>query len=351
VVTGLTETPLDDGIDKPIFGIIANNTYSQGATILDNTITRATYGVQAQGVNKRLNVICNDFTLNGTAIMTTKGLYPSLAVGMKSQGTGCGSGEYRAGNKFNEGSNGMDIKSTLTSAWNYYAFKSNNDNSQRVDNSAGPLNITTCNMGATIADPTSQCNKLMNCIYAAPREDIAIHRSVLRTIALGGMKYDAEGQALIGTIVNAYNDSDDDAGLIEFFEDQGDENAYRLLIPLYIEAARYTDIDTPIARMSIDSAEKAAYKSYYEILIDLKESDRRPNQLTGGEYSTVETLAEALTNKTIQVGQHARNSGSTCPEYLLKRSVRCSGPNTCKLYGMRAVTIRPLSEVCLKNSG
>jgi hypothetical protein len=283
-------TPEDDGETTPIIGVLANSTASQGATILDNAITRADMGVQAQRRNQNLNITCNNFTLNGTAIMAIPGVGGSLGAALKNQGTNCGVGYLRAGNKFNRGSNGWDIKSSLP-MWDYYGFKSDVDQTQEVDNSSGTLTVYTCDFGPTATDPNSQCNKWQNCVYAVPPEVIATHRETLRGFALGGIKYEAEGQSLISDIVKAYYDADDDAGLIEFFEDQGDDNAYRSLIPLYIEAGRYSDIDTPIMRMSIDSIEKVAYKAYYDILAALKQSDRRPNQLTGGERAIVDLLA------------------------------------------------------------
>jgi hypothetical protein len=214
-----------------------------------------------------------------------------LGITMKHQGSGCGPSELRAGNKFNTPSNTIDIKSGLATSWNYYGFKSDADNTQEVNNSSGLLNITNCSYGSTIKDPNSLCNKWQNCIYVVRPEEIAIHRSTLRAFELSGTKYEAEGQSLISDIVKAYYDADDDAGLIEFFENQGDDNSYRSLIPLYVETGRYSDIDTPIMRMSVDSIEKVAYKDYYDILAALKQSDRRPNQLTTGERAIVDAIA------------------------------------------------------------
>jgi parallel beta-helix repeat protein len=287
-------TPQDDGLNKPIIGIIAHNTSAQGATILDNMISKAYAGVQTQRRNNNINITCNNFTANQVGLLVNPQSRGGISAAFKDQGTGCDANtELRAGNKFNVVNNSRDIESYLVSNWQYWAFLGSGTAGahQVAYNTNGNINNTTCDMTPSSSDPNTQCNKWQNCVYAVPREAIATHRSTLKAFALGGLKYEAEGQALTSTIVKAYYDADDDAGLIEFFEDQGDDNAYRSLIPLYIEAGRYADIDTPILRMSIDSMEKVAYKAYYDILAALKQSGRRPNQLTGGEYFTVETLA------------------------------------------------------------
>jgi|GEM_PF-696558 len=283
-------TPSDDGVIDPIIGVLAHNTSSMGATIIDNNIEHADVGVQTQEHGHNLNITCNNFEENDVALLVNP-KSPQSAYFLKNQGTGCGPTNLRAGNMFNVLSNGRDIWTYLTNQWSYYAFFSIPRDEEVAYNTWGNLVNNTCGFGSAASDPNSQCGKWWNCAFQIPPEMIATERSNLRDLALNGLKYEAAGQALIGSLIQAYSDADDDAGLIDFLEAQGDDNAYRLLIPLYIENARYSDIDTPIIRMSISNTEKDAYRDYYAILIDLKQSGRRPGQLTGGEYSTIETLA------------------------------------------------------------
>jgi hypothetical protein len=281
-------TAQSDGVYfKPNIGILAHQTASFGATILDNEVRNATVGTQTQRSNYALNITCNDYESNYNAILVNP-TSTSNVYNLKNQGTGCISTQKRAGNVFT--SNSRDINSPITNTWTYYAFTSSGNISQYPYNTSGSVSVINCS-SINPTDENSQCNLWNNCVYALEKENIGGWKSTLSAMNLAGEKYSAEGQSLISNIIHAYNEDDDTPGLIEFLEGEADDNAYRLLIPLYLEVGRYTGIDTPITRMSISSTEKDAYSDYFGILVDLKQSNRKISDLTGPEYDIVATLA------------------------------------------------------------
>lgn len=278
----------DSANDRPNLGVVAHSTNDFGATILDNKIKKGQAGVQTQRGNPRLNITCNAIDSNEVAIMAnpqSKGLLYSL----NDQGTGCGTNELRAGNTFNK--NQREIVSYVAHHWDYYAYTTALDNSQLPAYTSGNMTSNNCLSLINSPDANSQCFKGKNCVYPFEFESVSGLKSTLKALSLAGQRYAPEGQTVIGSILHYYNEHDDTPGLIAFLEDEAEDNARRLLIPLYVEVGRYTDVPPTIAAIDISSTEQGAYTDYYGVLKALRQDDRRPDQMTVLEKATVEGIA------------------------------------------------------------
>jgi hypothetical protein len=206
---------------------------------------------------------------------------------MADQGTGCLSLDTRAGNVF-EGSNTIDIYSGLSTNWKYYAFLSTTNTSQYPYNTSGNLTVNGCVFN-TQNDANSPCKNFRPCLDAYVQSPAILKENtgIYRVLLASGLKHTPEAQELLSVIVNGYNDLEDRSGLITFLESLGTDDMRKLLLPLYVESGNYTAIPLTADSLSLHTAEKLAYKQYYNLLADLHSSNRTIKNLTPTEYAMV----------------------------------------------------------------
>jgi len=267
-------------------GLVANHTNAGGATVLDNYFENITRGTQTQLNNPHLNITCNSYYNNRVALLVNSGS-PSGYI-LKDQGTGCGTNQVRAGNKFI--SNTRDINNYLLTNWSYYAFTGITNTEEYPFSRTSNFGFTECNSTSSNVDVNSQCNKDIMC-WVTPPGKLRDHILDFRALKAAGLRYEVDAQLLLHTIVAMYNEADDQAGLISFLEDEGDNEARKLLIPLYIENGEYTKATTALSSLTISSAEKTAYEDFYGILADMQQTSRQPNMLTTAEQLRLQELA------------------------------------------------------------
>jgi len=282
-------------------GIIINNSAGGGAIVKRNLFSNLGMATQIRQHNPLLSVHCNQYNNNNIAWLVTGGTGQSL----QDQGTGCGPAETRAGNIFSGNAEG--IVNYLDGKYKYYAFSSSLGDAEYPLNSS---NHNTTGAGVVIyscpfveaSDPNSQCNQFRECSVMLGRGlstgelSGLLSEAVSRFRELDGWKSTAsEAQVLAGDIVRIYNELDNTAAVQSFLEEASgtlyNDNAYKLLIPLYIETAQYSKAIEAAEGLTLSDRERNAYASYYTIIAKLKIENRRIDALTPEELGTVTALA------------------------------------------------------------
>ena len=269
------------------FGTIVQHSYLSGAAVMDNVFSNLSVGTQTQLDNSHLNIGCNNYVANDLAWCINPQL-PAIYL-LQNQGTGCGSGYTRAGNKFD--GNLRDIASYLSTPWSYYAYTGGGNYIQFPFNTTGNVSLTSCN-GSTTTDPNSQCAKWWSCIrFRQQAEHLSIRKEYLDLVS-AGLKYSPYAVSVKGEVIKSYNEEYDLPGLQSFLENENDDESYKLLIPLYIETGQYSKVSAAIGLLSLPTNEKNGYTDYYDILSTLQQQGRRPDALTAQELQTVQTIAQ-----------------------------------------------------------
>jgi hypothetical protein len=271
--------------------IINNNSNYDAAHVIRNQFLNLSRATQTQKNNTALNIHCNQYANNQTALCINPG---SANGNLKDQGTGCGSSpQYRAGNTFS--GNNKDIASYLNtttgSAWDYYYFVGAST-SQTPVTTSGNLSLDPCNFGTATTDPNSQCNKLLTCLrYVSVQNELVQKMQTYLVLVASGKKTSDDAAILRAQLIRGFGLLDDVQGLKTFLKSENDANADRMLIPLYIELGEYSNATSTIGRLSLSTTEKNAYNDYYNLLIDLKQNNRDITMLNIHELQLVQTMA------------------------------------------------------------
>jgi hypothetical protein len=297
---GNTISGITDYVQSPSFelfdrrGLVIQDTRSFGGTATDNTFNDIAVGTQTQRDNPLFNIFCNTYSKNKAAwkVNPLSANYP-----FHDQGTGCTAALIRAGNVFNN--NTKDIVNYTTTFWRYYAFGP--VISQIPLQNVNFNGVNSCYaLGGGQQDPNSLCNG----VSRGPRPNISVCNTLqastsllqnlikdYRVFSTAGLKLDADAIMLFQQVVSTYYDLDDEPGLVTFLESENDDNARRLLIPLYIGQSRFSDAQTTIGNLQIDPNEKEGYANYYNVLINLKANNRNIENLYDDERAQISNIA------------------------------------------------------------
>lgn len=276
------------------YGIVVNSSGTVGAVVKGNNLTNLLAGVQTQRHNPNLTIFCNYFSGNNVGLAVNPQSNSSF-FWLKDQGTGCASTDIRAGNRF--ASNTSDITSYLTNQLGYYAFTSNSVTDQYPSSVSGNVYVSNCPFGTATTDPNTQCNNFWDCVRIAPGTGTGTSNQAIRkqygTLVGAGLKASLDAQLLRNLVIQGYNEEGSVAGLQGFLESENDDNARRMLIPLYIETAQTSKVANTIAQMAVSRNEKIGYANYYNIIANLQQQGRSINALDPQELQIVRSLATA----------------------------------------------------------
>lgn len=281
---------IDGTTDNPSFsnyattGIIVNNSQSTGANVNRNDLTNLSTGISIQKNNPQLDVSCNRLKNNNLAWLVTNN--SSSQAYLKNQGTGCGAGQTRAGNIFT--SNVRDIASYLSNIWSYFAYTGGGNTDQFPFNTSGNISLTNCT-GSNTSDPDSKCNIPWACLRVGV--DPLVLKDNYDQLVSVNLRYSAEGRLLYGAIIRSYVEMDDASGLQTFLQAEDDDDSRRLLIPMYLNKADYTQMSATIGMLNLPVDEKRAYTRYYGTLAQLKQDKRSIDALTPSELTIIRGIA------------------------------------------------------------
>lgn len=289
-------------------GIVIQNSNTFGGTVTDNTINKIAIGTQTQKRNPLLNIACNQYYKNKVAWQVNP-QSNSLMYTLNNQGTGIQPFNTRAGNVFK--TNDRDIYNYLGSDWKYYAYGTDLFQIPVLNyNMNGRLNISNFS-GTSGNDPNSQCeglrpssNILLSACNIMPWSGTLQHTVLgqyLQQVAIGE-KWSADGRFLFGQMVTSYHELDDMPGLQSFLENEDDDNARRLLIPMYIDNEDYANVWSTITTLAISKEEQLGYQDYYTLLANLKKDKRDLHTISETEWITITTLA----HQDLEVSPYAK---------------------------------------------
>lgn len=260
------------------YGIIVNGSADQATTIKDNIIRNTYAATQAQLDNRKLTIFCNDYQYNDNALT----INPQSAGGdFTDQGTGCLPSQIRAGNTFEN--NQKDILS-YAAPWSYYA---GNGPHEIPAWWAGAMTLNQCT-----TDDNSQCNDFASCVYDWTTVIQGQVLSQYQLLSADGFRYRADANTLYGHIIRGYNYLDQEPQLQSFLEAENDDRSRKLLIPLYIQKGQYNQAMEAINQLSLSTKEREGYVNYYNLLINLQQSNRKMDALSPSELQMVEALAD-----------------------------------------------------------
>ncbi|PSK94750.1 hypothetical protein [Taibaiella chishuiensis] len=262
-------------------GILANNNGFHNIIVTDNNLNDLSIGTQTQGGHFYLNIFCNSYNRNQLAWAVNPHASGQVEF-LNDQGTSCDpvSG-IRAGNRFV--SNQRDINSYSAVPWRYYAGNGAYENPVW----AGLMIMNNC-----ATNSNSQCNLPRSCPQRfMTRQAHNILLNVYNLMVKAGGQYSLAGRIMQTQLIWGYKDLEDEAGLMSFLEKEKDVPSRKLLIPIYVNAAMYSQALSTIQGLDLPQVESDAYTAYYGVMISLKQQGRRIDALTPQELALVTDLA------------------------------------------------------------
>ncbi len=263
-------------------GLLANNNGFHNIIVTDNNFNDLSIGTQTQGSHFYLNIFCNNYNRNQLAWAVNPHALGQVEF-LNDQGTSCDPVDgIRAGNRFM--SNQRDINSYSAVPWRYYA----GNGAYESPVWAGLMTINNCGTNSN-----SQCNLPQSCPQRfMTRQAHNILLNVYNLMVKSGGQYSLAGRIMQTQLIWGYKDLEDEAGLMTFLEKEKDVSSRKLLIPMYINAAMYSQALSTIQSLDLPLAESEAYTDYYGIMIGLKQQGRRIDALNPEELDLIMDLAE-----------------------------------------------------------
>jgi hypothetical protein len=259
--------------------------------VIANTFNNLGRGVQPQMDNPFLQVSCNSFNRDVYA-MAINPQSSSSQFSFMDQGYGCGPTQDKAGNMFS--GNSQDIASFLVNPWSYYAGNGSNE----------PPAIWGGNMTLNFCtnDGSNFCrSQYFDCLFSFDASKL--HRYLSDYGGLSpSQKAEQNGQLLFGEIIRQYNYGGDIDGLQAFLESERNDQSTRLLIPLYVDRLQFTQATNAIKNLTLPTKEVQGYTDYYNLLMELKHDNVRPDSLKGSQLA----LAQSIAADSLEVSPYAR---------------------------------------------
>lgn len=260
-------------------GITVTNSKAYGGRVIDNIISQNYIGIQTQKNNQSLDLLCNTLQQSYFAAFSINPQSPGNYI-LKNQGNGCGSSQYRAGNRFS--GNYKDIRSYVTNNWTYHYWAA--DAPQIPQTTIGSVVLNPCT-SANTQDPNSQCNLAGN-VESWVESNFDEAHTMWNIEPEGPIRL-----MKLSHIVSGFNERNDPAGLIAFLEGIGTDDARKLLIPLYIEQGNQTGLDNAINTLTLDEDKRSVYVSYYDVLMRMHANALQPWELNSIDEATVRSVA------------------------------------------------------------
>jgi hypothetical protein len=277
-VNGLTDGAGPGPFKLNRIGIIVHGNGTSPVQVIDNSFHDLTIGTQAQFNNLSTNIFCNFYRNNKIAWSINP---ESVDYFFCDQGTSCDPVGIRAGNRFVD--NQYGIISYTNNHWSYYAGNGADESTFW----SGVMTMNNCNTKAN-----SQCNRPRSCpVRFVQRADHNRLLSDYSTVVNEGGKYSFEGRTLQAEIVWGYNDLDDVSGLRTFLESENDDESRKLLIPLYVDMNLVDEVYNAINALSLPFNEKQGYTNYYNVLMSVKQGNRKIDNLNIQEQEMVREIA------------------------------------------------------------
>lgn len=267
-------------------GIISQENNIHHNHIIGNTVKQFYAGFQSQLGNLKLHNLCNTYDGNNLALSINPQSSASYNI-FADQGIAT----EPAGNRFK--SNNKDIASYISNSWNYYYGTGTNETPAW----SGTVN-TISSSGA------NRCIVPLTCYLQFGVSELHKSLADYRVAVLAGLKSTERAQILFGDIIRAYNGADMPDSLELFLETENDDQARRLLIPLYINRNKLTDAGRILTALtgSLPTNEANGYLDYYGVLSDLQQYNRPFDSLTTPEL----TLMQSLAADTLEVSPFAK---------------------------------------------
>ncbi len=280
-ITGRPDPAQPSLADHMFIGILVNNSNSFGAKLHKNNMYTLGRGIQTQLNNPQLTVTCNrnEGNVRGWAINFESG----SANYFKSQGTGCGTTQLRAGNMFVN--NTRSIQSYLTNYFTYWGLQYISSPHYQIPGKVGNVTVNSCYFGSN-TDPNPPCDDW--CIYVAARQAGELIEEYNSLQSAG--KAD-EANDLFAEIVRTYKEEQDIKGLIAFLEKENTINSRKMLIPFYIDLGEYNKAQITLSTLVLDKEEQSNYQIYYDVLINTRKEGRRLNELKDNELQAIRLVA------------------------------------------------------------
>lgn len=267
-------------------GIISQENNIHHNHIIGNTVKQFYAGFQSQLGNLKLHNLCNTYDGNNLALSINPQSSASYNI-FADQGIAT----EPAGNRFK--SNNKDIASYISNSWNYYYGTGTNETPAW----SGTVNTIS-------SSSANRCIVPLTCYLQFGVSELHKSLADYRVAVLAGLKSTEKAQILFGDIIRAYNGADMLDSLEFFLETENDDQARRLLIPLYINRNKLTDAGRILTALtgSLPTNEANGYLDYYGVLSDLQQYNRPFDSLTTPEL----TLMQSLAADTLEVSPFAK---------------------------------------------
>lgn len=270
------------------YGIVFNKSAIGGNTVSTNTFAKLGRGIYTLDDNRNLNILNNTF---GSRVISSELYFDWSGAPFKSLGAGCAANPLLtnkvAGNIFTD--TGSYLFNFYTNPSIAYYYKIGAVNQQPVSTS-GAWNMTGCNSSTT---PDLACTVM----DVSPGGPVLVQKmSRYQELVNNQLRFSAECEELVGDIIRIYNDESNVDQLKTFLNEDHTLDADLLLMPLAIETEDYGLYDVVKNRLDKDilgEDQKNTYIAYYDLLRDLKMSERHFEEMTPAELDLVTNIAHS----------------------------------------------------------
>lgn len=272
------------------YGIVFNQSGNGGNTVSTNKFAKLGRGIYTLGDNRNLNILNNTF---GSRAVSSELYFDWSGAPFKSLGAGCTANilltNKVAGNIFTDTSSylyNFPISGASNPAITYY-YKIGAP-TQLPGSTSGAWNLIGCNAGTT---PDLACTVQ----DVSPGGPILVQKmSRYHELMENGLRFSSEGEELVGDIIRIHNDEANVDQLKVFLNEDHTLASDLLLMPVAIETedyALYEAVKNRLDKVILGEDQKNAYISYYDLLRDLKSSERNFEEMTAAELDLVTSIA------------------------------------------------------------
>nr|MBK9651195.1 T9SS type A sorting domain-containing protein [Bacteroidota bacterium] len=266
-----------------VWGVDVKGSGMYGGTICRNSFTGINWANQFEQSNEKLKTSCNTYTANYRALhLSASGL-------LGDQGEGCATADDRPNNTFN--TNTLSILNSSLNNFAYYSWH-NPPNPPNFDYPAGVtglVTVNTCNGIPGTNDPSSVCGVTCGPCYG-------LGCVIASKIAYQNDSNPDTKELACNRIINYYAYTNEDESLDStIYLDSGNVAVKRLMVANYIGKRNGTVAQALLNTMSASNNEDAKFASYYNILINLINNNKRWDQVTTWQRNTITTIANSGT--------------------------------------------------------
>lgn len=254
------------------YGVYAQNPSTFGGRVSDNDFSGLYIGNQTEQSTPVYTFSCNRFNYNSAAVVVNAG-----SGNFPNQGTGCGSGQVRAGNEFV--GNGTDIYSGASNTWTYYAWG--------FPASTVPVNYSGVNV--------VNCNSTTTDYATCPMDCTNPPCAVLMERKLADMSDPKEREEILSSLIRYHLGNDNEDAAIRLLEAEKTVEAKKILIPTYIERKEFDKARRMMTEIPSYNQENISYLEYHRVLLDVKSSGKSVFEVDAAKEQTIRSVANSGT--------------------------------------------------------